>query len=189
MVARKERKASRSRVVRPVLWAVVSYAALMAFYLAVSRLEMESIIDEVRAFNKRVLNPAMMKLAGRRHWYASVIRHRGRRSGKEYATPVVAEPIEGGFIVPLPYGKDVDWLKNVIAAGRATIEAKGVTYAVGEPEIIGAEAAFPLLAPRMRCTWRLFGIEHYLKVKRLPDAATPEDRRPGRSARIERPSP
>jgi deazaflavin-dependent oxidoreductase (nitroreductase family) len=63
-----------------------------------------------------------------------VIRHRGRRSGKEYAAPVVVKPIEEGFIVPLPYGEDVDWLKNVQAAGRATVEAKGETYAVGEPD-------------------------------------------------------
>lgn len=34
--------------------------------------------DAVRSFNKHVLNPAMLHLAGRKHSYASVIRHRGR---------------------------------------------------------------------------------------------------------------
>jgi hypothetical protein len=53
----------------------------------------------------------MMNLAGRRHWYPAVIRHRGRRSGREYATPVMAEPIAGeAFINPLLYAQDVDWL-------------------------------------------------------------------------------
>jgi hypothetical protein len=72
----------------------------------------------------------MMKLAGRRHWYASVIWHRGRRSGKEYAIPVVVKPIEEGFIVPLPYGEDVDWLKN--ADGRLrrhTLRPRGAGFA------------------------------------------------------------
>jgi hypothetical protein len=65
--------------------------------------------DKVRLLNKRVLNPAMMTLAGRRHFYAAVLRHRGRRSGREYKTPVVAVPVAGdAFVVPLPYGEKVD---------------------------------------------------------------------------------
>ena len=46
-------------------------------------------LDVVRQFNKYVLNPVMLLLAGRPHFYAGVIRHVGRRSGKKYATPIV----------------------------------------------------------------------------------------------------
>jgi len=63
----------------------------------------------------------------------------------------------------------VDWLKNVRAAGRATIEAKGESYEVAEPEIVGAEEVAPLLSARLRRTWSLFGIDGYLKVKRLSE--------------------
>ena len=49
-------------------------------------------------FNKFVLNPVMMHLAGRKNWYASVIRHTGRRTGKTYATPVLAEQVASGFV-------------------------------------------------------------------------------------------
>jgi deazaflavin-dependent oxidoreductase (nitroreductase family) len=139
----------------------------------------------VRAFNKRVTNPLMRILAGRRHRYASVIRHVGRRSGKEYSTPVVAEPVEDGFIIPLPYGEGVDWLKNVIAAGKAAIKTKGVSYIVVEPEVIGAEVAFPLLPPRVRRTWHLVGIERFLKVKRLSEEATTEDHPPAEIEKVE----
>jgi hypothetical protein len=86
----------------------------------------------------------------------------------------MAEPIEEGFIVPLPYGTKVDWLKNVLAARGATIEAKGERHAVVEPEVIDAVAAFPLLPPRLRRTWGLFGIERYLKVKRLSESSLAE---------------
>ena len=82
---------------------------------------MTPLRDAVRVFNKHVLNPVMMNLAGRKHWYAAVIRHTGRRSGKTYATPVVADRVANGFILPLPYGTGVDWLRNVLAAGRATV--------------------------------------------------------------------
>jgi deazaflavin-dependent oxidoreductase (nitroreductase family) len=142
------------RIMRIVALALLPLVALMMavtlFSLAL-RYGGSRVRDKIRVLNKRLLNPAMMKLAGRRHWYAAVIRHRGRRSGREYATPVVAVPVCGdAFIIPLPYGEDVDWLKNVMAAGRVTVEAKGETYDVLEPEVIGATEAFPLLEERHR---------------------------------------
>jgi deazaflavin-dependent oxidoreductase (nitroreductase family) len=146
---------------------VVLVAVLTLFSVAL-RHGGPRVRDAVRVFNKRVLNPAMMKLAGRKHWYAAVIRHEGRRSGKEYATPVMAVPAAGdAFIVPLPYGEGVDWLKNVLAAGQAVVEAKGESYDVVEPEVIGAAEAFPLLDEQHRRMWRRFGIERYLRLKRV----------------------
>ena len=76
--------------------------------MAVNRM----IRDAVRTFNKHVLNPAMLLLAGREHWYAAALQHTGRRSGKTYTTPVVADRVVDGVIVPLPYGTGVDWLRN-----------------------------------------------------------------------------
>jgi deazaflavin-dependent oxidoreductase (nitroreductase family) len=122
--------------------------------------------DAVRTFNKYVLNPAMLVLAGRRHWYAAVIRHSGRKSGTSYATPVVADRVAGdGFILPLPYGTGVDWLRNVLAAGTATITVGGQTYDVTEPEIIDAATAGLQLSPRRRRAFQRFGIDDFLNVK------------------------
>jgi len=90
---------------------------------------MTPVTNAVRVFNKYVLNPAMLNLAGRKHWYAALIRHTGRRSGKHYATPVVADRFADGFILPLPYGTGVDWLRNVLAAGRATVRVGGENFA------------------------------------------------------------
>jgi hypothetical protein len=128
------------------------------------RLQVRPVIDAVRAFNKRFLNPAMMKLAGRRHWYAAVIRHKGRRSGKEYATPIWAEPTEDGFLVPLPYGEGVDWLRNVLEAVRCTIRAKGVDYPVGELEVIEASVAEPMLPRYPRVLFGIYGVRSYLRA-------------------------
>jgi deazaflavin-dependent oxidoreductase (nitroreductase family) len=180
------RKTSRKRIVRVVIWVLAPYAVLLALFALFSvtlRFGGPQVRSAVRAFNKRFLNPAMMRLAGSRHWYAAVIRHRGRRSGKGYATPVVAVPVEGGFVIPLPYGEEVDWLKNVLAAGRATVEAKGETDIVVEPQVITAQAAFPLLDERHRRTWRLFGIDRYLELRRLPETVTADGRRPDRFAK------
>jgi deazaflavin-dependent oxidoreductase (nitroreductase family) len=122
----------------------------------------------VRVFNKHLLNPLMLRLAGRKHWYASVIEHTGRRSEKHYATPVVAERVPDGFLVPLPYGVGVDWLRNVLATGHATIRTHGQSCAVVQPEVIPAEAANRQLLPQRRRTYDLFGVENYLHVKPEP---------------------
>ncbi|WP_157172064.1 nitroreductase/quinone reductase family protein [Nocardia higoensis] len=121
-----------------------------------------SVRDIVRVFNKYVTNPLMMRLAGRKYWYASVIRHTGRRTGKTYDTPVVAEPFTGGFIIPLPYGRHVDWLRNVRRTGTATIRHKGNVYAVAAPEIIDAATAAPLLSPPRRRQFGRFGIDEFV---------------------------
>lgn len=123
--------------------------------------------DAVRTFNKFVLNPAMLLLAGRKWWYAGVIRHTGRRTGKNYATPVLVNSVaDDGFVIPLPYGTEVDWLRNVLAAGKATVTLGGESYEAREPEVIGAAAAAPLLSDRRRREFARFGIGHYLKLQR-----------------------
>ncbi len=131
-------------------------------------------LDKVRVFNKHVLNPVMMLVAGQKYWYAGVIEHIGRRSGKAYATPVVIERVSDGFIIPLPYGREVDWLLNVLAAGRATLRVHGETCRAVEPEIIDAATAYRQLSPRRQREFGRFNIQNYLEMKREPVAATQE---------------
>ena len=119
----------------------------------------------IRASNKHLLNPLMLRLAGSRYWYASVIEHTGRRSGRSYRTPIVADSVDDGFIVPLPYGTDVDWVRNILNAKRATVIHKGRTYQVRAPEIIAATQALPLLPPARRRTFERVSIEHFLRVR------------------------
>jgi deazaflavin-dependent oxidoreductase (nitroreductase family) len=126
------------------------------------------LLNAVRTSNKYLLNPLMLRLAGRKNWYAAAIKHTGRRSGKQYTTPVVAERITDGFVIPLPYGTSVDWMQNIRAAGRATISSQGENYDVVQPEIIDAAAALPLLSARRRRTFERVGIEGYLLVKDQP---------------------
>ncbi len=107
-----------------------------------------SVRDTVRVFNKYLLNPAMLRLAGRKHWYAAAIRHTGRRSGKSYTTPVVAD--------------------RVLTADRATIQVSGQTYEVAHPKIIDTVSAAPQLSLGRQRTFQRFGIDNFMKVELAP---------------------
>lgn len=120
-----------------------------------------TIRDAVRTFNKHVLNPAMLRVAGRRHWYAGVIHHTGRHTGKSYATPVVVEQSPEGIVIPLPYGADVDWLRNAIAAGHATVTVHGETFDVTDPQIVGPTIAATRMPAHRARGFRRLGIETF----------------------------
>lgn len=117
-------------------------------------------VDAVRRFNRRTLNPLMLHLAGRRHWYAARLEHMGRRSGRPYATPVVARPVPGGFAVPLAYGRHVDWRHNLEAAGGGVLVVGGVRYAVTAPRTVPAAEVTGALTPHWRRMLR--GIPEYV---------------------------
>ena len=123
-----------------------------------------TVRDMVRVFNKHVLNPPMLLAAGRKYWYAGVIEHTGRRSGKKYATPVVIEKVSGGFLIPLPYGTHVDWLRNVQAMGRTTVRVHGQSFDAAEPVVIDAPTAAGLLSARRQREFGRVGIKSYLKL-------------------------
>ena len=122
----------------------------------------------IRTSNKYLLNPVMLRLAGKRYWYASVIEHTGRRSGKTYSTPIVADRVGDDILVPLPYGTQVDWVRNVLTAGRATVVRKGETFAVGSPELIDSTQALPLLPRDRRRTFERVSIGHFLRLQIAP---------------------
>lgn len=129
--------------------------------------------QRIRRFNRAMLNPCMLRVADLLHRsYPAVVHHVGRRTGRAYRTPVVAQPVAGGFVISLPYGADTDWCRNVRDAGRFTIERAGQTHTVGRPEIVAATDVLPLVPARMRRAWRRFHVKDVLRVTTLdPDAA------------------
>jgi len=121
----------------------------------------------------RILNPLMRKLAGRRHVrMAAAIRHVGRKSGRAFMTPAGARVSGGVAVIPLTFGNQSDWSKNVWAAGGCSITADGRDYVADEPEFVDRRDAGPLLAatfgPVTRAGFRLLGIKQYLRLRVVP---------------------
>ena len=157
----------RSPLGRLVLRIVLLASVLVGLAVTFFRLQaIKPVTDKTRSLNKRFGNKAMMKLAGRRYFFAGVIRHTGRRSGREYATPIWAVPTAEGVVISLPFGEGADWLKNLLAAGRATIETRGETWTVAEPEVVDRETVWQSLPRRARLLFGLAGIDRYVVLRR-----------------------
>src|SRR6266446_4286589 len=74
----------------------------------------------------KILNPRIVKLAGRRHFHMiAQIRHVGRRSGRTYTTPVSARRSGDTVLIALTFGNQSDWSRNVRSAGGASIRIDG----------------------------------------------------------------
>jgi deazaflavin-dependent oxidoreductase (nitroreductase family) len=112
------------------------------------------LLDRVRQFNKRTFNPWILRSAGTAHSPFAVVGHIGRRSGTTYATPVIAMSLQDGFAFALTYGPEVDWYRNILAAGSCTLRWRGRAYELEGPETMSAEKgwlAFPFpLRPILR---------------------------------------
>jgi deazaflavin-dependent oxidoreductase (nitroreductase family) len=73
------------------------------------------------------------------HGPFSLIRHVGRKSGRTYETPVILASAPEGFIAELTYGDNVNWYRNVIAAGGGVVVHHRVEYRITRIEPCAAE--------------------------------------------------
>ena len=97
----------------------------------------------------------------------TVVRHRGRKSGKLYSTPLAIRPTPDGFVLPLPWGEGTDWCRNVRAAGGGIVHWGGADIAVDSPEIIETAETLPNFDAYMRPMVKLVGIKKFLRVRRV----------------------
>ena len=141
--------------------------AIVVVFVLGMRAKSPRLLGAVRRVNRAVFNPREMMSAGTPGANASVIRHTGRTSGRPYETPVGAVPTDDGFVIALPYELQADWVKNVLASGTATIVNEGQTYQVDQPEIIAVDTAAESFSAGDRRSFRLFGIDQCLRVRRV----------------------
>ena len=105
-------------------------------------------------------------IAGRRLSPVAFMVHQGRRSGRRYRTPVMPLPLADGFLVSLPYGPDRDWVRNVVAAGRATLVRGGRSFEVEDPRMLDAAGAARLLPAALRPALRVVPGIRFVRLSR-----------------------
>ena len=124
----------------------------------------QAILDRIRVVNKHVTNKLLIRIAGTNIGHFVILSHIGRRSGKLYKIPIIAEPINNGFVIALTYGKKVDWYENVMAKGGCEIKWKNKEYLLTNPEFIEKEVALNAFPAGFRVGLRMMGIRYYLRL-------------------------
>jgi deazaflavin-dependent oxidoreductase (nitroreductase family) len=143
---------------------LVGLLALVAFTVSF-RTKFRPVQDVIRRFNRDVTNPRQLASAGGVGAWASVVHHVGRASGTAYRTPVVAVEVDDGFLFALPYGPGADWVRNVLAAGSATLEHEGRAVTMDHPVLVDRTRTNPFFARRERLMHRLYGVDDFLHVR------------------------
>ena len=86
-------------------------------------------------FNLAVTNKITSRFAG---WLPGfgILTHVGRKSGKVYRTPINVFRVSNGFAIALTYGRESEWVKNVLAANGCELQTRGRHYRLSHPTIV-----------------------------------------------------
>jgi deazaflavin-dependent oxidoreductase (nitroreductase family) len=89
----------------------------------------------LRPFTTRFINPITRRFAGHVPMFG-IVHHRGRTTGTRYATPMNVFRDGDAWVFALTYGSDVQWVRNVLAAGGCELETRGRIVALERPELV-----------------------------------------------------
>jgi deazaflavin-dependent oxidoreductase (nitroreductase family) len=124
----------------------------------------------VAAFNLAVTNRITSRFAARLPGFG-ILAHVGRKSGTVYRTPVNVFRVPEGFLVALTYGRESEWVRNVVAAGVCQLETRGVQYRLSAPNIVHdpTRRRFPFF---VRIVLRLIGANDFMQLSASQAPAT-----------------
>ena len=113
--------------------------------------------------NRYVTNPVLGLIAGRAPGFGFVL-HKGRKSGRPYRTPVLVFIDGDTYRIALTYGRDVDWVKNIRAAGGFALETRGRTVELTDPVVLqDTKASWAPLGVRQ--TLNVISAEYYVQAR------------------------
>jgi hypothetical protein len=116
---------------------------------------------------QRLANKFFIKIAGRRFRAYSIVKCVGRNSGRVYQNPVSAYPLGDGFVIPVLYGIESQWVRNVMTNGGFVLRTKGCDVTLERPEIISPAQALAAYPPLLRRTMKSRKIQNFVWAHRV----------------------
>jgi len=114
-------------------------------------------------FNRNVTNRVTGRFAGRLPGFA-IVTHTGRRSGRRYRTPVNLFRSRDAYVIALTYGRDRDWVRNVMAAGGCDVETRGAALHLEDPRIV-TDVSASLVPVPIRPILRAARVTEFMQLK------------------------
>jgi len=127
-------------------------------------------IAAIRPFTTRVVNPVTRRIAGRLPGFA-ILEVRGRRTGRLHRVPINVFHHGDQVVFALTYSSDVDWVRNVLAAGECWMVTRGRRVPLVEPELI-VDPRQRLVPGPVRLGLRAMRVTEFLRMRR---ASVPEE--------------
>ena len=120
----------------------------------------------MRPFTIRVVNPVTRLVAG---WLPGfgILHYRGRKSGKEYRIPMNVFRRGDDYVFALTYGPDVQWVKNVIAAGECRLVTLGRSRRLIGPRLVH-DPTRSLMPPVVRQFLGVMHVTEFLRMRIAP---------------------
>ena len=117
----------------------------------------------IRPFTTHVFNPIARRFAS---WLPGfgILEHRGRKSGRTYHTPINVFRRGDWYVFALTYGADVEWVKNIVAAGGCTLRTRGRDVRLIEPELF-IDPSRRLMPPVVRIVLRFDRATEFLRMR------------------------
>ncbi len=122
---------------------------------------------------KNTLNRVTSRLARSGYGPFSLVRHVGRKTGRTYETPVILVEVPEGFIAELTYGEDVNWYRNIVAAGGCVVVHHRREYRVDQIEPCSAERGRSSYPPPFRQILKATGRSDFRLLR--TDASQPAE--------------
>jgi deazaflavin-dependent oxidoreductase (nitroreductase family) len=117
------------------MWWAMRFGLLLLAILLAGILVIRFRKRWIAAFNRAITNRIMGRFAAQLPGFG-IVTHVGRKSGRIYRTPVKVFEAPDGFLIALSYGRDCQWVRNVVSAGGCQLETGHVLYEFSAPTIV-----------------------------------------------------
>ena len=111
-----------------------------------------------RHVTNRILGPFAPYIPG-----FGIIVHTGRKTGRQYRTPVNLFRRNREFVIALTYGPASEWVRNVLASGRCVVETGGHTLRLANPRLFRDERR-SFVPPHIRFVLGLMRVNDFLEL-------------------------
>jgi deazaflavin-dependent oxidoreductase (nitroreductase family) len=128
-----------------------------------------------RRVTNRILAPVATHLPG-----FGVVVHTGRKTRRRYRTPVNVFVRADRYVIALTYGRDAQWVRNVLADGGCTLETRGRALGLTRPRLFH-DADRHAVPATVRLALRLVNVSDFLELEPATDADTPAQAPPRRA--------
>ncbi len=152
--------------------------AVTGFIVGV-RTRNERVLQFARRMQRDVVNPKTLQDAGTPGSPWAVLRVPGRTSGRIYDTPVGVQRAGDDLYISLVYGEGTQWLRNIRAAGGATVLHDGQEIEATDPTLVPITDTPITSSDRVAAA--VFGTTHALRLRAVASVRLPQD--------LSRPSP